>query len=93
MLNLHQERADRFMLDTIRLAFALDAVSTWGRPDSINPAVRQGYVQFADLLNRRISVRLAPEDETLMDWVLNAKRTRLKLLTLSLLRSAELEQR
>lgn len=80
MADAHEPRADRFMLDTMRLAFALDAVSTRDWPDGIAQAIRQGYLMFAELLLRRMSVALNPEDETLMDWVLEAIRARLQSL-------------
>ena len=68
------------MLDTMRLAFALDAVSARDLPDSIAQAARQGHLIFAELLLRRASVCLTPEDAALMDWVLDAIRARLKFL-------------
>ena len=80
MLAPQQERADRFMLDTIRLAFALDSVSARDWPDAIDQAARDGYVLFAELLHRRTSILLAREDDTLIDWVLDAIRARLKFL-------------
>ena len=60
----------------IRTRFRLGA--DW--PDAIDQAARHGYVLFAELLHRRTSVLLAPEDETLIDWVLDAIRARLKFL-------------
>lgn len=68
------------MLDVLRLAYALDRVSTRDWPDSIAQAARQGYVIFAELLLRRTSVYLSTQDQNLMDWVLGAIRARLKYL-------------
>lgn len=80
MANPYDQRADRFMLDVLRLAYALDGVSTWDWPDSIAQAARQGYMIFAKLLLRRSSVYLSAEDQNLMDWVLDAIRARLRSL-------------
>lgn len=80
MADPHDDRADHFMLDTLRLAYALDAVTARDWQDSIVQAVRQGNHRFAELLLRRTSVRLSAEDEALMDWVLDTIRARLKFL-------------
>lgn len=68
------------MLDTVRLAYALDAVSAYDWLDSVAQAVRLGNKTFAELLLRRSSVALSPEDEALIDWVLETIRARLTFL-------------
>ena len=60
MPDLQEARADRFMLDTLRVAFSLDAITTRDLPDSIAQAVRKGYVLFAELLFQRSTVSLPP---------------------------------
>jgi hypothetical protein len=44
------QRADRFMLDAMRLGYALDAVTARDLPDCITEVARRGNLIYAELM-------------------------------------------
>lgn len=74
------EKADRLVMDTMRLVTALDAITARDLPDSVAEALRRGYVAFADLLIRRGCLTLGNEDELVIEWALDLITARLRFL-------------
>ena len=75
-----KQRTARLVQDTIWLASALDAVKARDLPDAVAEALRRGYLEFAELLLRRDSLRLSQEDDLLINWVLDLIAARLRFL-------------
>lgn len=77
---IDQPEQTSLVLDTMRLASALDAVTAGDLPDSIAEALRRGYLGLADLLIRRDSSILKEKDAMIIDWTLDMVAARLRFL-------------
>jgi hypothetical protein len=73
-------KTDRFLLETVRLAVALDSVTVCDLPDNVAAVLRQGYSRFGELLLRRASLPMTPEEDMLIGWVLDVIVARLRFL-------------
>ena len=73
-------RADRFLLETVRLAVAVDAVTACDLPQNVAEALRVGYSRLGELLMRREAMPMNPEEDILVGWVLDLVATRLRVL-------------
>lgn len=80
MAAIDRGRADRFLLETVRLAVAVDAVTACDLPHNIAEALRTGYSRLGELLMRREAVAMNPEEDILIGWVLDLVAARLRVL-------------
>ena len=80
--------ANQFVLEAALLASSLAAISMRHEKCRIAQEVEAGFQSYAELLRRKHSLRLIPEDEVALNHILQQIRTRLNYLKVWRLRPA-----